>query len=86
MLIRSSAASSDDLLFLGMWLRIWSSMSSPMMLLMDPLAAASLCRTSTHCSSSAQDEAVPPDPPAPLALNELKQIGELQCRRNLLTE
>jgi hypothetical protein len=50
--MRSSAASPDDLLFLGMWLRIWSSMSSPMRLLMDPLAAASLCRTSAHCSSS----------------------------------
>jgi hypothetical protein len=36
------AASSDDLLFLGIWLRMWSSMSSAMRLLMDPLAAASL--------------------------------------------
>ena len=32
----------DDLLFLGMWLRMWSSMSSAMRLLMDPRAAASL--------------------------------------------
>ena len=40
--IRSSEASSDGLLFLGMWLRMWSSMSSAMRLLMAPLAAASL--------------------------------------------
>jgi hypothetical protein len=39
--IRSSEASSDGLLFLGMWLRMWSSMSSAMRLLMAPLAAAS---------------------------------------------
>src|ERR1700722_15412733 len=50
--IRSSTASSDDLLFFGIWLRMWSSMSSAMRLLMDPLAAASLWRTSAHCSSS----------------------------------
>src|SRR5579863_7107609 len=50
--IRSSEASSDDLLFRGIWLRMWSSMSSAMRLLMAPLAAASLCRTSAHCSSS----------------------------------
>src|SRR5580704_11390314 len=50
--IRSSEASSDDLLFRGIWLRMWSAMSSAMRLLIDPLAAASLCRTSAHCSSS----------------------------------
>src|SRR6202011_1172532 len=48
----SSAASSADFEFLGIWLMMWSSMSSPIRLLMAPRAAARRRRTSEHCSSS----------------------------------
>src|SRR5580692_941286 len=48
----SSAASSEDFEFRGMWFRMWSSISSPMRLLMAPRAAARRCSTSAHRSSS----------------------------------
>src|ERR1700732_5582465 len=48
----SSAASSADFEFLGIWLMIWSSISSPIKLLMAPRAAARRRRTSAHGSSS----------------------------------
>ena len=51
MRIKSSVASSD-LALRGMWLRMWSSMSSAMRLLMAPLAPAKRWRTSAHDSSS----------------------------------
>jgi hypothetical protein len=47
----SSAASSADFEFFGVWLRMWSSMSSPIRLLMAPQAAARRRRISEHCSS-----------------------------------
>jgi hypothetical protein len=39
-LIKSSAASSADFVLRGMWLRMWSSINSPMRLLMAPRAEA----------------------------------------------
>src|ERR1700724_3422449 len=47
----SSAASSADFEFLGIWLMMWSSMSSPIKLLIAPRAAARRRRISEHCSS-----------------------------------
>jgi hypothetical protein len=49
--IKSSAASSEDFVFRGMWWRMWSSINSPMRLLMAPRAAERRCRTSAHGSS-----------------------------------
>jgi len=49
--MRSSAASSEDLVFRGMWLRMWSSINSPMRLLMAPRAAERRCSTSAQGSS-----------------------------------
>src|ERR1700730_13101494 len=48
----SSAASSADFEFLGIWLMMWSSISSPIRLLIAPRAAARRRRTSAHGSSS----------------------------------
>src|ERR1700719_3141081 len=47
----SSAASSADFEFFGMWWRIWSSMSSAIRLLIAPREAARRRRISEHCSS-----------------------------------
>src|SRR5271169_295385 len=48
----SSAASSEDFEFRGMWFRMWSSISSPIRLLMAPRAAARRCSASAQGSSS----------------------------------
>src|SRR6266853_4838338 len=48
----SSAASSEDFELRGMWLRIWSSMSSVIRLLMAPREAERRWRTSAQGSSS----------------------------------
>jgi hypothetical protein len=48
----SAAASSEDFELRGMWFRMWSSISSPMRLLIAPRAAARRCNASAQGSSS----------------------------------